>query len=183
MATNKKKLLVADTMVQAGWDFIAKRDDVDAKPYAISTPTAELHALLREVDGAALGGATPFGAAELAAAPRLQVVARLGVGYDKVDVPALTARRIPLMVVGTANSVSVAEQTIYLMMAVAKRGRRLHDLVVDGRWGEKAADQPVDFYAKTLVIVGFGRIGTRVAKCCLAMEMSVLVYDPYVAAD
>ena len=183
MATNKKQVLAANSMVKAGWDFIAKRDDVEVRPYALGMPTAELHAALRALDGIALGGLTPFGAAELAAAPRLQVVARLGVGYDKVDVPALTARRIPLMVVGTANSVSVAEQTIYLMMAVAKRGRRLHDLVVAGRWGEKAADQPVDFYAKTLVIIGFGRIGTRVAKRCLAMEMSVLVYDPYVAAD
>ena len=183
MATNKKQVLAANTMVKAGWEFIAKRDDVEARPYALSMPTAALHDALGALDGIALGGLTPFGAAELAAAPRLQVVARLGVGYDKVDVPALTARHIPLMVVGTANSVSVAEQTIYLMMAVAKRGRRLHDLVVAGRWGEKAADQPVDFYAKTLVIVGFGRIGTRVAKRCLAMEMSVLVYDPYVAAD
>jgi len=183
MATNKKQVLAANSMVKAGWDFIAKRDDVEVRPYALGMPTAELHAALRALDGIALGGLTPFGAAELAAAPRLQVVARLGVGYDKVDVPTLTARRIPLMVVGTANSVSVAEQTIYLMMAVAKRGRRLHDLVVAGRWGEKAADQPVDFYAKTLVIIGFGRIGTRVAKRCLAMEMSVLVYDPYVAAD
>jgi D-3-phosphoglycerate dehydrogenase len=183
MATNKKQVLAANTMVKAGWDFVAQRDDVEARPYALSMPTAALHEALRALDGIALGGLTPFGAAELAAAPRLQVVARLGVGYDKVDVPALTARRIPLMVVGTANSVSVAEQTIYLMMAVAKRGRRLHDLVVEGRWGEKAADQPVDFYAKALVIVGFGRIGTRVAKRCLAMEMAVLVYDPYVAAD
>ncbi|MBI3516750.1 MAG: hydroxyacid dehydrogenase [Proteobacteria bacterium] len=183
MATNKKQVLASTTMAQAGWDFIAKRDDVEARPYKAGTPTPDFHAMLRELDGIALGGPSPFGAAELAAAPRLKVVTRLGVGYDAVDVPALTARRIPLMVVGTANSVSVAEQTFYLMMTVAKRGRRLHELVVTGRWGDKAADRPAEFFAKTLLIVGFGRIGTRVAKRGLGMEMSVLVYDPYVAAD
>ncbi len=179
MATNnKKQILAADTMVKAGWDFIAKRDDVEARPYAIGMTTPALHAALRDLDGIALGGLTPFGEAELAAAARLQVVTRLGVGYDKVDVPALTARRIPLMVIGTANSVTVAEFAIYLMMTLAKRGSRMHSLVQQGRWSDKAADLPVDFFGKTLLIVGFGRIGTRVAKRCLAMEMTVQVYDP-----
>ncbi len=183
MATNKKQVLASTTMAKAGWDFIATRDDVEARPYKARTPAAELHAMLREVDGIALGGPAPFGAAEVAAAPRLKVVTRLGVGYDAVDVPALTAKRIPLMVVGTANSVSVAEQTLYLMMSVAKRGRRMHDLVVAGAWDEKAADRPVEFFEKTLLIVGFGRIGTRVAKRALGLEMTVLIYDPYVKAD
>jgi len=183
MATNKKQVLASTTMAKAGWDFIATRDDVEARPYAAGSAAAEFHAMLRELDGIALGGPSPFGAAEVAAAPRLKVVTRLGVGYDAVDVPALTARKIPLMVVGTANSVSVAEQTLYLMMTVAKRGRRLHDLVVAGKWGEKAADRPVEFFGKTLLIVGFGRIGTRVAKRCLGLEMTVLVYDPYVKAE
>ena len=183
MATNKKQVLATNSMAQAGWDFIATRDDVEARPYSASVSTQEFHALLRDLDGIALAGPSRFGAAEIAAAPRLKVVTRLGVGYDAVDVPALTAKRIPLMVVGTANSVSVAEQTLYLMMTVAKRGRRLHDLVVAGKWGEKAADRPVEFFGKTLLIVGFGRIGTRVAKRCLGLEMTVLVYDPYVAAD
>ena len=181
VTTNKKQVLAANSMAKAGWDFIAKRDDVEARPYQLRMPTAEFHKAIRELDGVALGGATPFGEAELAAAPRIRVVARLGVGYDQVDVPALTKRRIPLMVIGTANSVTVAEFAIYLMMTLAKRGRELHQLVVDDRWVEaKSLELPVDFYGRTLLIVGFGRIGTRVAKRCLAMEMTVQVYDPYV---
>src|SRR5258706_572505 len=139
MATNKKQVLAANSMAKAGWDFIAKRDDVETRPYQLRLPTAELHKALRELDGIALGGMTPFGEAELAAAPRLRVVTRLGVGYDQVDVPALTKRRIPLMVIGTANSVTVAEFAIYLMMTLAKRGRELHQLVVDDRGGEAAS--------------------------------------------
>lgn len=179
--TNKKQILAAGNMAKAGWDFIAKREDVEARPYKVRMPQPELHAALRELDGIALTGATPFGDAELDAAPRLRVVTRLGVGYDNVDVPALTKRRIPLMVIGTANSVTVAEFAIYLMMTLAKRGRDLHELVVTDRWMEaKNLELPVDFYGRTLLIVGFGRIGTRVAKRCLAMEMTVQVYDPYV---
>ena len=110
----------------------------------------------------------------------MQVVASIGVGYDAVDVPALTARKIPLMVAGTANSPSVAEQALFMMMALAKRGAELHASVKDGRWHERLDRVPFDLFGKTVLIVGFGRIGTRTAKRCQAMEMNVLVYDPYV---
>jgi D-3-phosphoglycerate dehydrogenase len=180
-ATNKKRLLLPQTMTRAGWEFLASRDDVVGISYMPGLPTPEFHALLGDVDGVALS-VTPFGEAELAAGLRLQVVGRLGVGYDAVDVPALTRRRIPLMIVGTANSVTVAEHAMFMMMTLAKRGAPLAAMVREGRWGDKFADRAVELYEKTLLIVGFGRIGTRIAKRCLGMEMTVLVHDPYVAA-
>jgi D-3-phosphoglycerate dehydrogenase len=109
----------------------------------------------------------------------MKVVARIGVGYDAVDVPALTAKRIPLMVAGTANSPSVAEQAMHMMLALAKRGAELHQMVREGKWRDRLQGVPFDLCGKTLLIVGFGRIGTRTAKRCQAMEMEVLVYDPY----
>lgn len=132
--------------------------------------------------GVALG-ATAFGEAELAAAPRLEVVGRIGVGFDAVDVAALTKRGIPLMVAGTANAVSVAEKALYLMLALARRGAEMDAMVRQGRWWDKYKSLPVDLYQKTVLIVGFGRIGTRTARRCLGMEMTVLVYDPYVPAQ
>jgi D-3-phosphoglycerate dehydrogenase len=181
VATNKKKLLLPATMTRAGWEFLAGRDDVVGVSYMPGMPTAEFQALLGDVDGIALS-VTPFSEAELAAGPRLQVVGRLGVGYDAVDVPALTRRRIPLMITGTANSVTVAEHAMFMMMNLAKRGAALATMVREGRWDDKFADRAVELYEKTLLIVGFGRIGTRIAKRCLGMEMTVLVHDPYVAA-
>jgi D-3-phosphoglycerate dehydrogenase / 2-oxoglutarate reductase len=89
---------------------------------------------------------------------------------------------VPLMVAGTANSPSVAEQAMHFMFALAKRGAELNAMVKANRWGDRFKTLPIDLIAKTLLIVGFGRIGTRVAKRCLAMEMTVLVYDPYVPA-
>src|SRR5205085_5678811 len=99
-------------------------DDVEAVPFPGAMVAADFNALLR-VDANVNGiivGLTRIGEPEIAAAPALEVVARIGVGYDTVDVAALTRRGVPLMVVGTANSTSVAEQALAFMMTLAKRG-------------------------------------------------------------
>jgi len=179
---NRKKLLLPNTLAKAGWALLEARDDVEGIPYAPGKVTPELLALLPEADGIALS-VTPFGAQELEAAPRMRVVARIGVGYDAVDVAALSARGVPLMVTGTANSPSVAENALYLMLALAKRGRELDEMVRAGRWTDRFTTLPYDLFGKTVLVVGFGRIGTRTAKRCLAFDMTVLVHDPYVAAD
>ena len=126
----------------------------------------------QDTDGIALS-LTPLKGPEIAVAPRLRVAARIGVGYDAVDIPALTARGIPLMVVGTANSVSVAEHAIFMMYALAKKVMFQDAAVRDNRWQDRWKDVPVDLAEKTILIVGFGRIGTRTAKRCLAMDMQV----------
>ncbi|HUN50687.1 MAG TPA: hydroxyacid dehydrogenase [Candidatus Sulfotelmatobacter sp.] len=184
MAPNRKKLLITEALGRSGRDILAARDDIEVVAFANMIAAADFLALLQssgEVHGVALGG-TRFGEAEIAAARGLQVVARIGVGYDAVDVPALSRRRVPLMVTGIANSPSVAEQALFFMMALAKRGAALHALVQEGRWGDRFVTTPGDLLGKTVLIVGFGRIGTRTARRCLAMEMTVLVYDPYVPA-
>ena len=99
-----------------------------------------------------------------------------------VDVPALSRRKIPLMVAGTANSPSVAEQALFMMLTLAKRAVEMHSIVKNDKWGHRLGMLPYDLFGKTVLIVGFGRIGTRTAKRCLAMEMNVLIYDPYVPA-
>jgi D-3-phosphoglycerate dehydrogenase / 2-oxoglutarate reductase len=140
-----------------------------------------LRSILGEAAAIALG-VTPFGKVELEAAPAMEVVARIGVGYDAVEVPALTARKIPLMVGGTANSTSVAEHALYLMMTLAKRGPALDAKVREGQWRDRDDGLPMELSGKSVLIVGFGRIGTRTAKRCAGFDMNVLVYDPYVPA-
>jgi D-3-phosphoglycerate dehydrogenase / 2-oxoglutarate reductase len=116
------------------------------------------------------------------ASPAMQVVARIGVGYDAVEVPALTARGVPLMTAGVANSTSVAEQAFHLMIALAKKNAAMDRLVRGGRWGDRHGGLPMELSGKTVLIVGFGRIGTRSARRCIGFDMTVLVYDPYVDA-
>lgn len=169
-------------MARAGWQIAEGRDDVEAIPYAPSMPTPEFHAALKDIDGVSLA-LTPYGQPELDASPRMQVVARIGVGFDTVDVPALTAKKIPLMTVGIANSVSVAEQAFSLLFHLAKQNAQHDAFVRGGTWREQMTAFPLDFFEKTVLVVGFGRIGTRFAKRALAFEMRVLVYDPYVPAE
>ncbi len=182
MAGPKKKLLLPATMRRAGWDVLAARHDIEAVPFEVNIAPDAFHRLLSDAHGVGLS-LTPFGEAEARAAPHLQVVARHGVGYDLVDVPALTRHRLPLMVTGTANSPSVAEQALHFMFAFAKRSAALDAMVREKRWSQRLAEPlPIDLFQKTLLVVGFGRIGTRIAKACLALGMKVRVYDPYVPA-
>lgn len=179
MPSNRKKVLVPATMGKEGVALLSARDDIEVRSFPNNVDQSGLLPLLTEVAGIALG-VTPFRKTELDASPAMQVVARIGVGYDAVEVPALTARKIPLMVAGTANSISVAEHALYLMMTLAKHGPALDRKVRDGRWADRQNGLPGEVAGKTVLIVGFGRIGTRTAKRCLGFEMNVLVYDPYV---
>ena len=180
-ATNKNKILVTESFSAKGRALLAARDDVEMIEFPNMISAADFSALLKShapVHGVALG-ATRFGEPELEAAGDMKVVTRIGVGFDAVDVPALSRRKVPLMVAGTANSPSVAEQALFMMLTLAKRANETHAMVRDGTWGARLGVLPFDLYGKTVLIVGFGRIGTRTAKRCLAMEMQVLVYDPY----
>src|ERR1700732_1451641 len=103
--TNRKKLLLPTTMSKAGWAIVEARDDVEGVSFAPTVPKTELHRLLEDVAGVALG-VQPFRDPELDAAPGLEVVPRFGVVYDAVEVRALPRRKIPLMIGGTANSVT-----------------------------------------------------------------------------
>jgi D-3-phosphoglycerate dehydrogenase len=175
---NRKHVLVPHAFGRAGLEILEARADLRLTRYSPGIAPADLHALLADVAGIALSF-TPFRQAEVAAAPVLAVVARIGVGFDAVEVPALTARGIPLMVAGTANSTSVAEQALFFMLALAKRGAEMHRRVRHGAGHDRLGGLPMELSGKTVLIVGFGRIGTRTAPRCRAFGMTVLVYDPY----
>ncbi|MDP3693430.1 hydroxyacid dehydrogenase [Bradyrhizobium sp.] len=181
MTANKKKIFITESFSQAGRTLLQQRDDLDLVEFPNMISAEDFEAKLREhapVHGVALG-ATRFGEPELEASLDMKVVTRIGVGFDAVDVPALSRRKVPLMVAGTANSPSVAEQALFMMLMLAKRAVEMHSIVKDGKWASRLGMLPYDLYGKTVLIVGFGRIGTRTAKRCLAMEMNVLIFDPY----
>ncbi|MEH2509732.1 D-3-phosphoglycerate dehydrogenase [Nitrobacteraceae bacterium AZCC 1564] len=181
MATNKKKLLIVETMSPGGWALFKERSDIEAIEFPNTISAPDFNAMLRQhapVNGVALGG-TRFGENEIASSGEMMVVARIGVGYDAVDVPALSAKNIPLMTAGTANSPSVAEAALFMMMALAKRAAELDEMVKSNQWNKRLGAIPFDLLGKTALVVGFGRIGTRLVKRLLAMEMNVLVYDPF----
>ena len=173
---NRKKVLIVGRMPQAGLDVLKKRDDVE---YEILTDDSvpSLHPKLKDANAVTLG-ATPFRQAELDVAPGMMVVARLGVGFDAVEIPALNKRKIPLMTTGIANSVSVAEHAMYMMLAAARLTRKHDRFVREGGWGQRLSDLPADLSGKSVLVVGMGRIGSRTVKRCVAFEMETYVLDP-----
>lgn len=116
------------------------------------------------------------------AAPRLRFVARHGVGYDAVDVDALTARGIPLAITPGANATGVAEHTIALLLAVARRIVPHDAGVRDGQWQGVLRGPMIELSGKTAFIVGAGRIGRATAALLQAFGMHVWVYDPQLPA-
>jgi D-3-phosphoglycerate dehydrogenase len=110
----------------------------------------------------------------------LKIVARHGVGYDNIDVTALTQRGIPLALVGNVNAVSVAEHTLYLLLACMKRGLAYDRATRNGGWQIRDTLGARDLNGKTLLIIGFGRIGREVAARASAFGMKIEAYDPLV---
>ena len=177
---NRKKVLIVGWMPQAGMEVLKKRDDVDFEILPLKDVAASYHAKLKEANAVTLGG-TPYKQAELDVSPVMEVVARLGVGFDQVEVPALSKRKIPLMTTGIANSVSVAEHAMYMLLASARLTRKMDRYVRENTWHERLSDQPADLAGKSILVVGMGRIGSRTVKRCVAFDMDTYVLDPNIS--
>jgi len=114
----------------------------------------------------------------LAVASELRIVSRFGVGYDTVDIPACTRRGVVVGVTNGANDLSVAEHTLMLLLAVARRTIDMDASVRAGKWMIREGRPMGELAGRTILVVGYGRIGTRVARLCAAFGMNVMVCDP-----
>jgi D-3-phosphoglycerate dehydrogenase / 2-oxoglutarate reductase len=117
--------------------------------------------------------------AAVLSAPALRVVGRSGVGVDRVDLEAATRRGIPVVITPNAGTRGVAEGTLALMLHLVKRLGPLTALVREGRWAQRDALPLGDLDGATLAVIGYGRIGRRVADLAGAFGMRVLASDPY----
>jgi D-3-phosphoglycerate dehydrogenase / 2-oxoglutarate reductase len=174
------RVLVAGKIHQAGLDVLRARADVSIDLVESVTPEA-YRPLLPQANGVLLR-TQPMTPADVASAPGLKIVSRHGVGYDAVDVPALNARKIPLAIVGDVNSRAVAEHTLMLMLSAARRTVAHHVASTSGNWNERNRFDACELDGKTLLILGFGRIGRRVGDLARAFGMQVIAFDPYVSA-
>jgi D-3-phosphoglycerate dehydrogenase len=125
----------------------------------------------------------PLSAASIATAPGLKIVSRHGVGYDAVEVAALNARRVPLCIVGDVNSSGVAEHAMMLILAATHRLIAADRAVRVGDWGWRNGLQTQEIAGKRLLILGFGRIGQKLAGLARAFGMEVHAHDPFIPAD
>ena len=157
------------------------RDDIELEHFT-ELSEDNIHQHIGSYDAVILGIA-PLTQRLIEAANRLKIASRFGVGYDAVDVPALTKAGIPLTIAGIANSVTVAEHALFFMLALAKQAISYDRETRRGNWGIRWDMPAFDLAGRTVMVLGFGKIGRRLVNRLVAMEMNVIVHDPYVVQD
>ncbi len=174
------RVLIADKLSPAAVQIFSERGvEADVKT-GLSKP--ELLEIVGGYDGLAIRSATKVDRDVIAAAPRLKVVGRAGIGVDNVDIPAATAAGVVVMNTPFGNSITTAEHAIALIFALARELPAADGSTQAGRW-EKNRFMGVELYAKTLGLIGCGNIGSIVADRAQGLKMRVVAYDPFLSPE
>lgn len=142
----------------------------------------DLQSIIKDYDGLAVRSATKVTEKLIAAASRLKVVGRAGIGVDNIDVKAATAKGIIVMNTPFGNSITTAEHAIGLMMALARQIPAADISTQAGKW-EKSKFLGVELAAKTLGVIGCGNIGSIVADRAIGLKMKVVAFDPFLSPE
>ncbi|HUS57079.1 MAG TPA: phosphoglycerate dehydrogenase [Planctomycetota bacterium] len=153
--------------------------EVDNKP---GLPVDELKAIIGNYDGIIIRSGTKLTADILDHACKMKAIARAGVGVDNVDVKAASRKGIIVMNTPGGNTTSTAEHTVAMLLALARNIPQAYNSLKSGQWDRKSF-VGTQLSGKNIGIIGLGRIGLEVAKRCLAFEMKVLAYDPYISPE
>ncbi len=173
------KVLVADALSDAGVDLLNERFDVDVRT---GLPKDELVRIIGAYDAVVVRSATTIDADVLAAADKLKVVARAGIGLDNVDIQAATARGVLVCNAPQSNIISAAEHAVALLLSLARRIPEADSSLREGEW-LRSKLKGVELAGKTVGVLGLGRIGTLVAQRLMAFGVRLIAYDPYVTAE
>ena len=171
-------ILITEDLQSPAIDALAAKFAVVREP-ALWKDAAKLKAALADARAVMVRNQTQLTAAVLAAAPKLIAIGRVGVGLDNIDLPTATARGIAVIAPLEANAVSVAELTLGLLLALARKLPQADRSTKAGGWDRRGCTG-LELAGKTLAICGFGRIGKLVAKRAAAFGMRLVVFDPFV---
>lgn len=175
------RILVSDQLSEQGVDILRRAPGFEVDVKTGLSPD-ELKAIIPEYDGLVVRSATKVTAEVLAAATKLKAVGRAGSGVDNIDVPEATRRGVVVMNTPGGNTITVAELTVSMMLALARHLPTATQSTKGGKW-EKKRFEGRELNGKTLGLVGAGNIGGTVASRCIAFGMKVLAYDPFLTAD
>ncbi len=174
-------ILVADQIAESGLERLRHAPGITFEVRHGLSP-AELASVIGAYDGVLIRSAVKITREVLAKPGKLVVIARAGVGVDNVDVEAVTEAGVLVLNTPDANTISTAEHTVAMLLALHRRIPDAHQHVVAGKWS-RSSFQGDQLAGKVLGIIGLGRIGRAVAKRALAFDMKVLGYDPFVTAE
>ena len=175
---SKPVVLIAEELSPATVEALGPDFDIR---FCDGTQRAEVLAAITDAEALLVRSATKVDADVLAAAPRLRVIARAGVGLDNVDVKAATQSGVMVVNAPTSNIISAAELAVALMLAAARNLAPANAALKDGEW-KRSKYTGIELYEKTVGIVGLGRIGVLVAQRLSSFGMKVIAFDPYVQA-
>lgn len=176
MALNDRPVvLIADKLAQSTVDALG--DAVEVR-WVDGPNRAELLAAVPEADALLVRSATTVDAEVLAAAPKLKIVGRAGVGLDNVDIEAATERGVMVCNAPTSNIHSACEHAISLLLSTARQIPAADASLKGGEW-KRSSFKGVEIFGKTIGIVGFGHIGQLFAQRLAAFETTIIAYDPY----
>jgi len=176
------KVLISDSLSEAAVQIFRDRGiDVDFQP-DLGKDKEALLKVIAKYDGLAIRSATKATAKLIAAADNLKVIARAGIGVDNIDIPAASKKGIIVMNTPFGNSITTAEHSISLMMAVARQIPEANASTHAGKW-EKSRFMGVELTSKTLGVIGAGNIGSIVCDRARGLKMKVIAYDPFLSPE
>ena len=179
--TNKKKVLMVQGLHEEGKKLLLERDDIEAITI-MSGDENEIMKAAKDAHGITVRTAN-ISRKIIENSKNLQIVSRHGVGYDSIDVNALNDCGIPLAIAAHSNMISVAEHAMFMLLALSKNVFYYDEFARKADWTSRWDIRAWDVAEKNLLVVGFGRIGSRLVKRALAFDMNVFVYDPYINAS
>ena len=177
---DKMKILVSDDVSEKGVALLREKGyQVDVKT---NLDEVGLIDCIGDYDGLITRSMTHVTADVIAAAKKLKIIGRAGVGIDSIDLKAATARGIIVVNAPTSNTIAATEHTCAMILAVTRHIPQAHDSLMAGEW-KREKFTGIQLKDKTIGIIGVGRIGSRIAKRMQAMEMRTIGYDPYIPEE
>ena len=175
------KILVSDPLSEEGLKILkeVKEFQVDVKT---DLKPDSLKEIIKDYDALVVRSATKVTKEIIDRAKNLKVIGRAGVGLDNVDLEAATAKGIIVMNTPAGNTISTAEHTVSMILSLSRNIPQASSSTKKGEW-KRSKFMGVELYGKTLGIVGFGRIGSEVAKRALSFGMKVLAFDPFLSRE
>lgn len=175
------KILVSDSLSDEGLGILKEAGEFQVDVRTGLKPP-ELREIVKDYDALLVRSSTKVTKEIIDAATKLKIIGRAGVGLDNVDLEAATQKGVIVMNTPGGNTISTAEHTMSMLLALSRNVAQANSSTKKGEW-LRSKFMGVELYSKTLGIVGLGRIGSEVARRALSFGMKVLAYDPFLSRE